>query len=238
MTNLDFARPEALFDLSDFEHRELFAGAATAWDALGERLVEYIDAHVRHELHGEVEDGAHVFGPVYLAPGAKIEAGAYVRGPVILGPDTVVRHGAYVRGYVLTGKGAIIGHSTETKMSVFMNLASAGHFAYVGDSILGNGVNLGAGTKLANFRVFPGNVNVRTPEGEKVPSGLLKLGAIVGDEVQIGCNTVTAPGTIVGQYSRVYSVVSLRGTVAPRTLVGEGADPPQRPLKAMGPMVR
>ncbi|MCA8921940.1 MAG: hypothetical protein KDD82_09040 [Planctomycetes bacterium] len=238
MTDLAFARPDALFDLDAFEHRDLFAGAATAWDALGERLERYIEAHVEHALLGEVEEGAHVFGPVYLAEGAKIEAGAYVRGPVILGPETVVRHGAYVRGHVLAGRGAIIGHATETKMSVFMNLASAGHFAYVGDSILGHGVNLGAGTKLANFRVFPGNVKVRTPGGEKVESGLLKFGAIVGDEVQIGCNSVTAPGTIVGKFSRVYSVVSLRGTIPPHTLVGEGDDPPQRPLAPMAPMVR
>ncbi|MEZ6189166.1 MAG: hypothetical protein R3F62_29720 [Planctomycetota bacterium] len=238
MTDLDFARPDALFDLDDFAHRDLFAGVTHAWEALGERLKRYIDEHVEHALLGEVEEGAHVFGPVYLAEGAKIEAGAYVRGPVILGPETVVRHGAYVRGYVLAGRGAIIGHSTEAKMSVFMNLAAAGHFAYVGDSILGNGVNLGAGTKLANFRVFPGNVKVRTPSGEKHESGLLKLGAILGDEVQIGCNSVTAPGTVVGQYSRVYSVVSLRGTIPPHTLVGTGEDPPQRELKPVGPMVR
>jgi NDP-sugar pyrophosphorylase family protein len=219
MSAADFAAPATLFDLSAFEHRALFEGVEQAWEVLGRRLTDYIDAHVVDRIDGQVEPGAFVFGPVLLAPGALIEAGAYVRGPAILGPRTVVRHGAYLRGHVLAGSDVIIGHDTEAKNAVFLDRASAGHFAYVGDSILGNRVNLGAGTKLANFRVFPGRVKVARPDGELVDTGLEKVGAILGDDVAIGCNAVTAPGTIVGREARIYSLASVRGTVPPRVRV-------------------
>lgn len=224
--------PGAFFDLDGFAHRDLFEGVDAVWGALGERLEAYIAERVEHALEGEVEEGAFVFPPVFLAPGARIEAGAYVRGPAILGPGTEVRHGAYLRGNVLAGEGCILGHSTEVKNAVFLDGASAGHFAYVGDSILGRRVNLGAGTKLANFRVFPGNVSVLDPEGRFVPTGLLKLGAILGDDVQIGCNAVTAPGTIVGPGSRVYALASLRGTIPARQVVSWKPELKRRPLRS------
>lgn len=214
-----FDAPSTLFDLSQFEHRALFDGLEHAWQALGAHLVRYIDAHVVDRVEGRVEPGAFVFGPVALAPGALIEAGAYVRGPAILGPGTVVRHGAYLRGHVLAGRDCIIGHDTEAKGTVFFDRASAGHFAYVGDSILGNRVNLGAGTKLANFRVIPGRVKITRPDGAQVDTGLEKLGAIIGDDAGVGCNAVAAPGTIIGRRSLVYSLTSLRGTIPPRVRV-------------------
>jgi NDP-sugar pyrophosphorylase family protein len=231
VSNHDFARPETLFDLEGFDHADLFEGCETAWDALGDRLVKYIADRVEHKLEGTVEEGAFIFPPVYLAPGATIEAGAYVRGPAILGPGTVVRHGAYLRENVLAGRDCILGHSTEIKNAVFLDLASAGHFAYVGDSILGRRVNLGAGTKLANFRVFPGNVSVVDPEGARIETGMLKLGAILGDDVQIGCNAVTAPGTVVGKNACIYTLSPVRGTVAPRTVVAYRPELTQQPLR-------
>jgi bifunctional UDP-N-acetylglucosamine pyrophosphorylase / glucosamine-1-phosphate N-acetyltransferase len=205
--------PSTLFDLEGFAHADLFEGCELAWDALGDRLRGYLDEHAEDRIEGVVEDGATVRGKVWLAEGARIETGAFVQGPAILGPGTVVRHGAYLREYVLAGRDCILGHSTECKNAIFLDVASAGHFNYVGDSILGRRVNLGAGVKLANFRVFPGNVNVTHPEGRLVPTGLLKLGAILGDDVAIGCNSVTAPGTVVGARSVVYSLASIRGTI-------------------------
>jgi NDP-sugar pyrophosphorylase family protein len=227
---MSFAAPSTLFDLSGFEHRALFDGVEHAWQALGEHLVAYLAKHCVHRLEGTVETGAFITGPVLLAKGATIEAGAYVRGPAILGPGTVVRHGAYLRGVVLAGRDCIIGHDTEAKGAVFLDKASAGHFAYVGDSILGARVNLGAGTKLANFRVFPGRVKVEHPERGPIDSGLEKLGAILGDDVAVGCNAVCAPGTIIGRESRVYSLCSLRGTIAPRVVVALKSDLDVRPL--------
>jgi acetyltransferase-like isoleucine patch superfamily enzyme len=134
---------------------------------------------------------------IELGRGVLVEPGVLIKEPAIIGDRTEVRQGAYLRGWCLIGRRCVVGHTTEVKHSIFLDDAKAGHFAYVGDSILGGEVNLGAGTKLANFRFLPGEVRVRTPEGT-VDSGLRKFGAILGDRVQTGCNTVTSPGALVG----------------------------------------
>ncbi len=101
-----------------------------------------------------------------------------LKGPAVIGDHTEIRQGAYIRGYCLTGARCVIGHTTEVKHAVFLDDAKAGHFAYLGDSILGNRVNLGAGTKLANLRFHGDEVRIRTPDGQ-VPTGLRKFGAIM-----------------------------------------------------------
>jgi bifunctional N-acetylglucosamine-1-phosphate-uridyltransferase/glucosamine-1-phosphate-acetyltransferase GlmU-like protein len=135
-----------------------------------------------------------------IGEGVLIEAGAMLVGPTILGDWTEVRQGAYLRGNCLVGRRCVIGHVTEVKHTIFLDDAKAGHFAYLGDTILGNRVNLGAGTKMANLRFVGGNVSVRTEEGA-VDTGLRKLGAVLGDQVQTGCNSVTNPGTLIGRRS-------------------------------------
>jgi NDP-sugar pyrophosphorylase family protein len=212
--------PETLFALETYEHRELFRGAANAWEALA-RLQAYLKEKIKPGIRGEVEPGAHVFddGTLEIAEGAHVEAGAYVRGPAIIGPGTEVRHGAYVRGNVLTGRDGVIGHTTECKTAIFLDGAKAAHFAYVGDSILGNRVNLGAGTKLANLKVVHGTVDVISPEGKSIATGLRKLGAILGDDVELGCNSVSSPGTVVGARTLVYPCASIRGTIASDSIV-------------------
>ncbi len=137
---------------------------------------------------------------ILIGQGVLIESGAMIKAPALLGDCTEVRQGAYLRGYCLTGKRCVIGHATEVKHSIFLNDAKAGHFAYLGDSIVGNAVNLGAGTKCANLRFLPGTVPIKSPEGT-LDSGLHKLGAIFGDQVQSGCNSVTNPGTLMGKNS-------------------------------------
>ena len=131
-----------------------------------------------------------------------IEAGAFIRGPVIFGDGTEVRQGAYVRGYCYFGHRCVVGHTTEVKHSVFLNEAKAGHFAYIGDSILGRSVNLGAGTKLANLRLDGRNIVIQH-QGSRIKTMRRKFGAILGDRVQIGCNSVTNPGTMLGKGSLV-----------------------------------
>lgn len=148
---------------------------------------------------------------IRLGKGVLIEPGAYINSPAIIGDSSEVRHGAYVRGYCLVGRNCVVGHVTEVKHTIFLDGAKAGHFAYLGDSILGNQVNLGAGTKLANLRFITGEVPIAIP-GSAVKSGLRKLGAILGDFVQTGCNTVTNPGTLLGKKSMV----------APNTTVPSG----------------
>jgi NDP-sugar pyrophosphorylase family protein len=145
---------------------------------------------------------------VSLGPGAVVEPGALIKGPSIIGGNTEVRQGAYIRGKCLTGSGCVVGHTTEMKSSIMLDGAKAGHFAYIGDSILGASSNLGAGTKLANLKLSGDNVRVRV-SGESIDTGLRKLGAILGDGVEIGCNTVTNPGTILGTGSLVWPLASV-----------------------------
>jgi bifunctional N-acetylglucosamine-1-phosphate-uridyltransferase/glucosamine-1-phosphate-acetyltransferase GlmU-like protein len=151
---------------------------------------------------------------IELGQGVLVEPGALIKEPAIIGDHTEVRQGAYLRGNCLIGQRCVVGHTTEVKHSIFLNDAKAGHFAYVGDSILGGEVNLGAGTKLANFRFLPGEVRVKTPDGV-INSGLRKFGAIFGDRVQTGCNAVTSPGTLIGP----------DGIIMPNTTVPSGYHP-------------
>ena len=143
-----------------------------------------------------------------------------IKGPTIIGNNTEIRQGAYIRGDCLIGDRCVVGHTTEVKTSIMLNDAKAGHFAYVGDSILGNHVNLGAGTKLANLKIIDVEMKLRI-EGEVYKTGLRKLGAILGDHVETGCNSVTSPGTLLGNGSLVYPCVNVPGAYYPkRSIIG------------------
>ncbi len=139
---------------------------------------------------------------IRIGKGVLIEPGALIKSPTIIGDQTEVRHGAYIRGNCLIGRNCVVGHVTEVKHTIFLDGAKAGHFAYLGDSVLGNQVNLGAGTKLANLRFVTGDISIAVP-GDMIKTGLRKFGAILGDHVQTGCNSVTNPGTLLGKKSMV-----------------------------------
>ncbi len=145
-------------------------------------------------MAGAVLLGKHIA----LGAGVLVEPGAMIKSPAIIGDMSEVRQGAYLRGYCLTGKRCVVGHTTEVKHSILLNDAKAGHFAYLGDSILGNEVNLGAGTKLANLKFLPGTITVFY-QGERIDTKRRKLGAILADGCQTGCNSVTSPGTFIGK---------------------------------------
>ena len=151
---------------------------------------------------------------VLIGPGSVVEPGAFIRGPAVIGRNTEIRQGAYMRGNCLVGDDCVVGHTTEMKGSILLNGAKAGHFAYVGDSILGKNVNLGAGTKLANLRVIPGNISLRVNR-QRHDTGRRKLGAILGDRSETGCNSVTSPGTLMGPQSIVYPGVAVHGGFYP-----------------------
>ena len=147
-------QPRLFFDLSAFAHAALFDDLAFVWQALpaiGAYARAQLATAYQPALLGTVATGAYLVNPelIYLGEGSIIEPGAYVAGPCIIGRHCEIRHGAYVRGDVILGDDSIIGHASEVKNSIFLNGAHAPHFAYVGDSILGNRVNLGAGTKLS-----------------------------------------------------------------------------------------
>ncbi len=161
--------------------------------------------------------GAIIMGNrIDIGQGVLVEGGALIKSPAIIGDCTEIRQGAYLRGYCLTGKSCVVGHTTEVKHSIFLNDAKAGHFSYLGDSILGQDANLGAGTKFANLKFLGGNVSIRTEKG-LVDTGRRKFGAILGDQAQTGCNSVTNPGTIIGK----------GGILMPNTTAASGYHPPR-----------
>lgn len=169
------------------------------------------------EIDGEVTNQATVLfagsvlwdRQIELGPGVVVEPGALIKGPTIVEAQTEVRQGAYIRGKCLIGERCVVGHTTEIKASVMLDEAKAGHFAYIGDSLLGNRVNLGAGTKLANLKITGSPVLVRM--GEKVyDTGRRKLGAIMGDDTELGCNCVTNPGVLLGKKCQVVPLMSVR----------------------------
>jgi carbonic anhydrase/acetyltransferase-like protein (isoleucine patch superfamily) len=145
---------------------------------------------------------------IEIGAGALVEPGAFLRGPTIVGPDSEVRQGAYIRGSVYVGRGCVVGHATEVKNSLFLDGAKAGHFAYVGDSVLGFSVNLGAGTKLANLKIVEGTIRIEGPDGP-VDTGRRKFGAVLGDRTETGCNSVTSPGAMLSPRTVVYPNITV-----------------------------
>lgn len=193
--------PELFFDLQDFLHKALFKLELPVWDSLKE-LKSYLDSWPLGKIESPIPEGVILVNPdkISIGKGTRIEPGAYIEGPCVIGEDSQVRHGAYIRPYVLTGKKCVIGHSTEVKHSLLLDGAQAPHFNYVGDSILGKNVNLGAGVICANFRLDHGEVVVEV-EGARFKTGLRKFGAILGDLSQIGCNSVINPGVLLRKRS-------------------------------------
>lgn len=211
------------WDVSLFAHAVLFAGDPAPWVVLS-KIATYLQSLELGRIEGRVAEGAYFEEreKIFLAPGVVVEAGAYIRGPCWIGPGTEIRHGAYIRGNVITGRNCVIGHDTEVKNSLFLDGAHAAHFAYVGDSILGNRVNLGAGVKCANFRLDGQKISVLV-DGKRVETGLRKLGALIGDGVQIGCNAVLNPGTSVGKNTFCYPGLHLAGAIPEESIVKSSA---------------
>jgi NDP-sugar pyrophosphorylase family protein len=213
-------QPEDFFDLSDAFVASFFEGLDYIWEAIshfGEHVERLTDG--KQLILGEVMPGAHLSGnPIYVGPGAIIEPGAYIIGPAYIGEGAIVKHGALVRENVILLPGSVLGHSSEAKNSLFLPGAHAPHFNYVGDSILGNGVNLGAGTKLSNLGILSekDRLSGKRPsillyvQDEMYDTGLVKFGAILGDHVQTGCNAVLNPGCLVGPRTLIYANLSLR----------------------------
>ncbi len=206
--------PETLFELTRFEHRELFDGGIYVWEALP-RLEEYVAGSVASSsssTSAHVMQGATVGADVTLGENVVVEPYAFVKGPAIIGDGTEIRNGAYVRDHAVIGRNCIIGHATEVKHSILMDGVSVSHWNYVGDSILGFDVNLGAGTILSNKKIVKTDIIIRDLNGNPYATGQQKLGAIIGDGTQVGCNAVLNPGALLGKRCLVYPLVSVRGT--------------------------
>jgi NDP-sugar pyrophosphorylase family protein len=205
--------PDYFFELASYRHNEIFSGLTYVWEALP-KISAYLKNSPLGIISGEVHPGAYLINPesISIGKGTIVEPGAYIKGPCIVGENCTVRHGAYIRGDVITGDRCVIGHDSELKNTILLDGAHAAHFAYVGDSILGNGVNLGAGTKFANLKLIRSTVIVHV-DGKKFNTFLDKFGAILGDHCQIGCNAVANPGTLMGKNSICYPCVNFGGFV-------------------------
>jgi|TARA_Y100000310_G_scaffold332779_1_gene408997 NDP-sugar pyrophosphorylase family protein len=208
------------FDLSEFEHASLFKMDSWVWQGLVslESYLEELFASKSGEIHGQVAATASLLGEqISIGAGTVVEHGACIVAPAVIGANCEIRHGAYIRGQALLGDGCVVGHASEVKHAIMLNGAKAPHFAYVGDSILGNEVNLGAGTKLSNLAVHSEKspATGRRPsirisiEQQMVDTGLTKFGAVIGDDTQLGCNSVTNPGCLIGPRTLVYANASI-----------------------------
>lgn len=186
------------------------------WDLL--RANEALLAPLKGANHGEVDPGATLIGEVFVEPGARVRRGAYIEGPTIIGAGSEIGPNCYVRPSTSIGPKAKVGNACEVKNSILMAGAHVPHQNYVGDSILGERVNLGAGTKVANLRLDEAPVKV-VFRGLEVDTGLRKLGVIMGDDVKVGINASIDAGTIVGEESFLGPGSHVRGNIAPRSRI-------------------
>ena len=149
---------------------------------------------------------------VWVAKSAKVAPTAFINGPAIIGKDAEVRHCAFIRGNAIVGEGAVVGNSTELKNVILFNKVQVTHYNYVGDSVLGYKSHMGAGSITSNVKSDKKLVVVKAGE-EKIETGMKKFGAMLGDEVEVGCGSVLNPGTVVGNHSNIYPLSSVRGFV-------------------------
>lgn len=210
-------KPNDLFDLTQTEHALLFEGCQYAWEAL-RKIEAYLAAHLRPELRNRCEGEAYVGKLVFIGEGTVVEDGVMIKGPAIIGRNCQIRHNAYLREAVIVGDDCVVGNACELKNAVLFNHATVPHFNYVGDSIVGYKAHLGAGVKVSNVKLTPGNIQVEL-EGKPFDTGLRKFGALLGDGCEIGCNAVLNPGSIIGRGSVVYPNTNWRGVLLPDSIV-------------------
>lgn len=197
-----------MYDLSNTIAAELFKGKTYPWEVLPEigdfiiKLGEILDPN-EYEKKGE---------NVWIAKSAKIAPTASITGPCIIGKDTEVRPSAFIRGKALVGEGCVVGNSSELKNVVLFNKVQVPHFNYVGDSIFGFKSHTGAGAVTSNVKQDKTLVTVNY-KGTRVETGLKKFGAMLADNVEVGCNAVLNPGTVVGKHTNIYPLSFVRGFV-------------------------
>lgn len=202
-----------LFDLSQTQAETLLNRFQYPWEVLP-HIKEFILAlgpSLPKDEYEEIKEN------VWAAKSAVIFPTAYLNGPVIIGKNTEVRHGAFIRGSALVGDSAVVGNSTELKNVILFNNVQVPHYNYVGDSILGYRSHMGAGSITSNVKSDKTLVTVKY-QGEKITTGLKKFGAILGDCVEVGCNSVLNPGSVICPNSNIYPLSMVRGVVPPKSI--------------------
>lgn len=207
----DFVREleiQSLLDLSQTIAADLFREALYPWEVL-----PYIGAFILKLGESlSPEEYEQVGEDIWIAKSATVAKSADLHGPCIIGKNAEIRHCAFIRGNAIVGEGAVVGNSTELKNVVLFNKVQVPHYNYVGDSILGYKAHMGAGSITSNVKSDKTLVTVRY-QNEKYPTGLKKMGAILGDLVEVGCGSVLNPGTILGRETNVYPLSSVRGFI-------------------------
>lgn len=202
-----------LYDLNETIAKDLFEGLTYPWEALP-KISAFI-AELGKTL--PEEDYEQISETVWIAKSAVIASTASITGPCIIGKNAEVRHCAFIRGNAIVGEGAVVGNSTELKNVVLFNKVQVPHYNYVGDSILGYKAHMGAGSVTSNVKSDKTLVCVNV-NGNKMETGLKKFGAMVGDNVEVGCGSILNPGTVVGRESNIYPLSSVRGFVAAKSI--------------------
>lgn len=197
-----------LYNLDETIAVKLFEGATYPWEVLpkiGEFIVKLGETLDPSEYDKKGEN-------IWIAKSANVFPSAYINGPCIIGKKAEVRHCAFIRGNAIVGEGAVVGNSTELKNVVLFNKVQVPHYNYVGDSILGFCAHMGAGSITSNVKSDKTLVVVKSKD-EKIETGLKKFGAMLGDHVEVGCNSVLNPGTVVGRNANIYPTSCVRGIV-------------------------
>ena len=197
-----------MYNLNETIAKDIFEGVTYPWEELP-KISDFI-VKLGETLPEDEYD--KVGENVWIAKSAKVFESAYIHGPAIIGKDAEVRHCAFIRGNAIVGEGAVVGNSTELKNVILFNKVQVPHYNYVGDSVLGYKAHMGAGSITSNVKSDKKLVVVKSPEGQ-IETGIKKFGAMLGDEVEVGCGTVLNPGSVVGSHSNIYPLSSVRGFV-------------------------
>jgi len=206
------------FDLEHTSAASLFEGVTYPWEVLP-MIGQFVQAHM-----AELEDDfTEIKKDVWVGHGTTISDCTQIDGPTIIGKNCEIRHGAYIRGKVLIGDGVVIGNSSEIKNAIIFDNGQVPHFNYVGDSVLGYKAHIGAGVKLSNLKSDKSLVKIII-DGETIETGIKKFGAMIGDRVEVGCNAVLNPGTVLGNDANVYPLTFVRGYIPANHILKQNGD--------------
>lgn len=204
---------QALFTFTETIAADIFEGTTYPWEVLpkiGDFILTLGATLSPEEYEQKAEN-------VWIAKSAKIAPTAFINGPAIIGKNAEIRHCAFIRGNAIVGESAVVGNSTELKNVLLFNKVQVPHYNYVGDSILGFCSHMGAGSITSNVKSDKTLVTISTAQG-KIETNLKKMGAILGDHVEVGCNSVLNPGTVVGKEANIYPLSSVRGHVPAKSI--------------------
>lgn len=205
---MESAKIKNLYTLEETIAKDIFEGAEYPWEVLS-KIGGFILALGETLSPDEYEKKGD---NIWIAKSAKVAPTASINGPAIIGKDAEIRHCAFIRGNAIVGEGAVVGNSTELKNVILFNKVQVPHYNYVGDSILGYKAHMGAGSITSNVKSDKSLVVIKDGE-EKIETGIKKVGAMLGDCVEVGCNSVLNPGTVIGKNAQVYPVSCVRGVI-------------------------